>query len=260
MPRTRNSATGPLQPPVFRASRGGFRPNPGKIAVAYIRASTEEQALSPEAQRAAIEQWARARGFTLASVHVDQGVRGATPLEACPGLVAAIEAVRATRAAVLVVAKRDRMARDVMKACMVEALLRREGARAVSAAGEGDGEGPADQLMRTIVDAFAQYERALIAARTKAGLAVKRGRGEFCGGDAPYGYVREGAQVVDGALVGGTLVAVPVEQSVIARARELAAEGASLRSVAAQLAAEGHVSRSGRAFAPAQVARMTSSR
>jgi DNA invertase Pin-like site-specific DNA recombinase len=33
-------------------------------------------------------------------------------------------------------------------------------------------------LMRGLVDLFAQYERALIRSRTKAALAVKKGRGE----------------------------------------------------------------------------------
>jgi hypothetical protein len=55
---------------------------------------------------------------------------------------------------------------------------------------------------------------------------------------------------------GDRLVAVASEQATIARARALASEGRSQRSVAAQLAAEGHVSRTGRTFAAAQVARM----
>ncbi|MGA2451408.1 MAG: recombinase family protein [Polyangiaceae bacterium] len=40
---------------------------------------------------------------------------------------------------------------------------------------------------------------------------------------------------------------------------ELAAEGRSLRAVASQLAAEGRTSRTGRAFAAEQVARMLAS-
>ena len=42
----------------------------------------------------------------------------------------------------------------------------------------------------------------------------------------------------------------------MARARTLAAEGRSLRAVAAELAAEGHVSRKGVPFFAAQVGRM----
>ncbi|MGH7438394.1 MAG: recombinase family protein [Polyangiaceae bacterium] len=46
------------------------------------------------------------------------------------------------------------------------------------------------------------------------------------------------------------------EQATIARARELRAAGLSLRAVAATLASQGRVSRRGRRFLPAQIARM----
>ena len=41
----------------------------GKIAVAYCRASKDEQRLSPEAQRAAIEVWAAREGVTVDELH-----------------------------------------------------------------------------------------------------------------------------------------------------------------------------------------------
>ncbi len=216
-------------------------------AIGYVRVSTDEQVLGPDAQRHAIEGWARANGATLAAVHVDMGVSGAAPLEDCPALVGALTDVRAHRATVLVVAKRDRLARDVMKAGMVEALLRRQGARCVSAAGEGDGEGPADALMRTIIDAFAQYERALIGARTKAGLAVKRARGELVG-SVPLGF----ALAPDGVH----LAPDAAEAAAVARAVALRAEGLTLAAVADRLLVEGHRPRTGARWYAAQVARM----
>ena len=45
-------------------------------AVAYLRVSTEDQALGPEAQRAAIEAWAARQGVQVLSWHLDQGVGG----------------------------------------------------------------------------------------------------------------------------------------------------------------------------------------
>jgi DNA invertase Pin-like site-specific DNA recombinase len=131
---------------------------------------------------------------------------------------------------------------------MVERAADGQGARVVSAAGEGSGTTPADGFMRTVIDGAAQYERALIRARTTAALAVIRARGQKTGGGVPYGFAL--------AADGRTLVAVEDEQATIARAHVLAAAGRSLRAVAAQLAAEGHVSRTGRPFAAVQVARM----
>jgi DNA invertase Pin-like site-specific DNA recombinase len=216
-----------------------------KVAVAYIRVSKDDQKLGPEAQRAQVEAWAAREGVSVASWHVDQGVCSVTPIDQRPALVAALAALREHGAGVLVVAKRDRISRDVVLTAMIERACQACGARAVSAAGEGNGDTPADGFMRTVIDGAAQYERALIRSRTKAALAAKSARGE-CVGQVPYGFVREGAR----------LVAIEAEQVIIARARVLAASGQSLRGVAAQLAVEGHVSRKGSTFSACQVARM----
>jgi DNA invertase Pin-like site-specific DNA recombinase len=183
--------------------------------------------------------------------HVDQGVCSVTPIDGRPALVAALASLREHGAGVLVVAKRDRIARDVVLTAGVERAAGSSGAVVVSAAGEGNGDTPADAFMRTVIDGAAAYERALIRARTKAALAAKSARGEKTGGSVPYGYRLD--------TDGRTLVAVEGEQATIARARALTAEGRTLRAVAAQLAAEGHVSRKGVAFFAAQVGRMLAS-
>lgn len=225
------------------------RASPGSplVAIGYIRASKEEQRLSPEAQRAAIEAWATREGVSVVAWHVDQGVCSVTPIEGRPALVAALASLREHGAGVLVVAKRDRVARDVVLAALVGRATAAAGAHLVSAAGEGNGDTPADGFMRTVIDGAAQYERALIRARTKAALAAKSAKGERVGG-VPYGF--------DLATDGVHLIAVEGEQSTIARARGLTAEGKSLRAVAGVLAAEGRLSRTGRSFAAVQVARM----
>jgi DNA invertase Pin-like site-specific DNA recombinase len=218
------------------------------VAVAYIRVSKDNQKLGPEAQRASVEAWAAREGVSVASWHVDQGVCSVDPLDERPALVAALASLREQGAGVLVVAKRDRIARDPVLTAGVESAAAAAGAVVRSAAGEGNGSTPADEFMRGVIDSASRYERALIRARTTAALAVIRARGHKTGGSVPYGYRLD----VDGR----TLVSVESEQAVIARARSLAAEGRSLRAVAAQLAVEGRTSRTGRAFAAAQVARM----
>jgi DNA invertase Pin-like site-specific DNA recombinase len=222
------------------------------VAVAYIRVSKDDQKLGPEAQRASIEAWAAREGVRVAAWHVDQGVCSVDPIADRPALCAALAALREHGAGVLVLAKRDRIARDPMLTRAVEGEAARMGAVVVSAAGEASGgTAPADVMMRGVVDLFAEYERGLIRARTTAALAVIRARGQKTGGSVPYGYRLDAD--------GRTLVVVEGEQATIARARALAAEGRSLRAVAAQLAAEGHVSRKGVPFFAAQVGRMVAS-
>lgn len=205
-----------------------------KRVVAYLRVSTDDQALGPEAQRAAAERWCRAHGAQLVATFEDH-VCGASPLDKRPGLVAALDALTEHQAGVLLVAKRDRLARDVVLCAMVERLAERAGARVLSAAGEGtEGDDPAAMLMRRIVDAFAEYERALIRARTRAALGVKRARGERVG-HVPIGF-RLGA---DGVHLDGH----EAEQKVVARVLALRAEGLSLDAVADRLNADGVAAR-----------------
>jgi DNA invertase Pin-like site-specific DNA recombinase len=205
-------------------------------AVLYVRVSTDEQALGPAAQRAAAKRWCEARGSQLVAVCEDLAVSGGAPLDKCPGLLSALRELEAKGAGVLLVAKRDRLARDVVKAAMVEQLAARAGAVVVSAAGEGEGTDPAAALMRTMVDAFAQYERALIGARTKAALAVKKAKGERVGA-VPYGWQL--------AADGVQLERCEAEQAVVATCRELKAEGWTLAAIGAELERRGLTPRNG---------------
>jgi DNA invertase Pin-like site-specific DNA recombinase len=107
---------------------------------------------------------------------------------ACPWRSLARLRERRARDGVLVVAKRDRIARDVVLTAGVERAAARAGALVVSAAGEGNGTAPADAFMRTVIDGAASYERALIRVRTTSALAVVSARGQKPGGSVPYGY------------------------------------------------------------------------
>jgi len=215
-------------------------------AVAYLRMSTERQDLSPQAQRAAIEAWAGREGVTVVAWHEDLGVSGGAALEDRPGLLAAIEAVRAEGAGLLVVARRDRLARDVLTAALVERLCERVGARVVASDGTGNGEGPEAALLRTLLDAFAAYERALIRGRTKAALAVKKARGERTGA-VPYGWRAEGKRLVEDVE----------ERATVVRACELRGQGRSLRQIARTLVEDGRRPRNGGQWAIQTIRRLT---
>jgi DNA invertase Pin-like site-specific DNA recombinase len=218
-----------------------------RTAVAYIRVSTNRQELGPEAQRAAIEAWAAREGVQVTAWHVDVAVSGATAIEARPALCGALAALRALGAGVLVVAKRDRIARDVVIAAMVDRAAGAAGARLVSADGTGNGDTPADAFMRTVIDGAAAYERGLIRARTTAALAAKAAKGERVG-ELAYRYRLS----TDGIHV----EADDAEQAVVAAVRELRAAGLSHRAIVRALADRGLVSRAGRPFGQTQVARM----
>lgn len=202
-------------------------PGNPKVAVAYLRVSTEEQKLGPEAQRHAIAQWAAAEGVRVVAWFDDAGVSGGADIEDRPQLIEALFALRPHRAGLLVVAKRDRLARDVAVALRIERDALAKGARVASADGVGNGDAPADHFLRTVVDGAAEYERQMIIARTRGALQAKRRRGE-CTGHPPYGR----------ALAPDRVHMVPAagELAVIADVLRLRASGLSLRAVVAELA------------------------
>lgn len=232
--------------PILSLMTKRARTNP-HVAVAYLRVSTDEQRLGPEAQRAAIETWAAREGVCVTAWHTDAGVSGASSIEGRPALCEALASLREHGAGVLVVAKRDRIARDVIIAATIERAACTIGARLVSADGTGNGDTPADQFMRTIIDGASQYERGLIRTRTKAALAAKSARGERVG-MVPYGWRL--------APNGVALEHDEAEQGVLAAVRELRAAGLSQRAIVSELATRGLVSRSGRPFQKTQIARM----
>ena len=221
------------------------------MVVGYIRVSTDEQTLGPEAQHAALTQWCAAHGAELAAVHADQGISGAAALDKRPGLLAALAALKTHGAGVLLVAKRDRLARDPIVSAMVEAAAARAGATVRAADGAGDGDGPADVLMRRIVDAFAEYERLLIKARTRAALAVKKRRNERVG-EPCYGWKL--------AADGVHLEPDPTEQTIVARVQQDRAAGLTLRAIAERLAAAGLAPRRGGRWHPQTLANVAKGR
>jgi DNA invertase Pin-like site-specific DNA recombinase len=206
-------------------------------AVAYLRVSTDEQAqsgLGLEAQTHACRLWAHREGCELVGPFTDD-VSGAAPLDRRPGLLDALAALGPGD--LLLVAKRDRLGRDPIVIAMIESAVTRKGGRVVSAAGEGTADDdPSSILMRRLIDAFAEYERLIIKARTRAALGAKRRRGERTG-QVPFGS--------DLAGDGRTLTPNPVEAAALADVRTWHAAGWSLRRIARELDARGILPKNG---------------
>lgn len=212
-------------------------------AVGLVRVSTGKQALSPDAQRAAINAWADRAGVVVVAWYEEQE-SGATAAEDRAALQAAVDALRTNRAGRLVVATLDRLARSLATyGWLEEVALPAVGAELVAADAEHD-----DPMMRALRMVFAREERKKIARRTAAALQAKRARGEKTGGTVPYGYTL--------AADGVHLEPVPAEQSIVARARELRAQRLGAQRIAKALTADGFAARNGRPFTPTQVARM----
>lgn len=221
--------------------------------VAYLRVSTDKQAeqgLGLEVQEAAIRKWASAQGYRIAAWTRDEGVSGSNGLDTRIGLLDAVAMIRDGRAAGIVVYRLDRLARDLVLQESLLAEMRKLGGDvfSTSAAEAGylgdDPDDPSRALIRQILGAVAQYERAMIRLRMRSGKARKAERGGFLGGTPPFGYRAEGRE----------LVPDDEEQAVLSRIRELRGAGASLRAICSTLTAEGFQPKRSRTWHPGSLA------
>ena len=196
-------------------------------AIGYIRVSTTEQHLGPDAQRAAMDSWCAANGVELVAVYTDHGISGRAAIDKRPALIDAINAIAEHSAGVLLVQKRDRLARDITNAVLIDTMAAKNGAAVITTEGEtSDANDPNSFLQRALKDVLAQYEALQIAARTRAALAVKKSRGERVG-QVPFGHKL--------AADGVHLVEHDSEQRVIGLVQALRADGLSLRAITARL-------------------------
>lgn len=145
-------------------------------AIAYLRVSTQQQGnsgLGIEAQRQALARFAEAEGIEIAAEHVEtESGKGADALDRRPVLAAALAEARRLRCPV-VVAKLDRLSRDVH---FISGLMAHRVPFIVAELGA-----EADPFMLHLYAALAEKERALISTRTKAALAAKKAQGAVLG-------------------------------------------------------------------------------
>jgi DNA invertase Pin-like site-specific DNA recombinase len=138
-----------------------------KRCISYLRVSTSKQGVDGygvDAQRGAIETYLALTGAELSEefIEVESGRRNDRPI-----LEQALLACRRQKATLLV-AKLDRLSRTVVF------LSRLVEARVDFVAVDNP---HANKLMVHLLAAFAEHERDMIAARTKAALASARARG-----------------------------------------------------------------------------------
>jgi site-specific DNA recombinase len=154
------------------------------IAIGYCRVSTAEQAqsgLGLEAQRAAITQWAVARGMAV-TIYEDAGITG-TSMEKRPALEAALCAAQGDT--VMVAYSMSRFARSTRDMLIIAERLKRQGADLVSLTESIDTTTATGRLVFTLLSALSQFERDLTSERTKAALAALKARGVKLGPKCP---------------------------------------------------------------------------
>ena len=142
-------------------------------AVLYARVSTTDKQ-DPEMQLAELREYASRRGWELCGTFVD---RTSGSRESRPALDEVMSLCQQRKADVVVVWKLDRLGRSLKHLVNILAEWEALGIAFISLRDNSDLTTPSGKLMFHVIEAMAEFERALIQERVKAGLAQAKREG-----------------------------------------------------------------------------------
>lgn len=161
-------------------------------AFGYLRVSGQSQTGGDgfPRQRAAVSAYAAAHGYRITHWFEERAIPGKTEWDQRPAwldMVAALNGVTT-----IFVEKLDRLARDLMVQEHIIADLRRRHVTLISV-GEPDlcVDDPGRKLLRQIMGAIAEYDRAMITAKLAGARKRVKAKTGSCEGRKPFG-AREG--------------------------------------------------------------------
>lgn len=208
-------------------------------AVAYIRASTGKQEISPELQLAQIKTYCTLKRLDLVEV-IAESVSAKILLSKRPqgGKLARL-VERGIRHVIAI--KLDRLFRDAIDALTTTQEWDNAGVELhLTEQPIFNTGGSMGRFVLTMFAGFAELERNMISERTSAALGMKRKKGEKTGGTVPYGFsVKDGLLTLD-----------PSEQTILGRLKSLREAGMSYSRIANEMNAEAIPSKTGGLWHP----------
>ena len=208
--------------------------------MAYLRTSSAANVGadkdSEKRQRQAITAYAKSARFEIAADDwfYDPAVSGADPIETRPGFNRLLDRIEGNGVRVVIIEDASRFARDLMTQELGILSLIKLGVRVITATGDDltDTSDPMKKAMRQIAGAFAELEKARLVAKLRGARERKRAKAERVTLDGR------------GKCEGPQEPCRDLRPEVIEAARKLN-DGRSLRAIAAGLAEQGFVTRTG---------------
>lgn len=200
-------------------------------------------------QLQAIEAYAKRASVELVGTYHDEAVKGSDPIDTRPGFAAMLEALEALEAngtKTIIVETANRFARDLMVQEVGYAMLRARGIDLIAADSPTSflDDTPTARLIRQVLGAVSEFEKAMLVAKLKGARDRKRRMGIKVEGRKSI--AEERPQTIDLARS-------------LARARPKGGKR-SLREVAAALAEAGHTTRTGKPYAATAIKLMLSAK
>ena len=217
-------------------------------AVAYLRTSSAANVGpdkdSDKRQRASIEAFAKAAGYQIVDEYYDAAVSGADPVDQRPGFMEMLRRVTANGAKTILVESPDRFARDLAVQLAGHDMLKREGIALVPASAPDffTEDTPTAVLVRQVLGAIAQFDKASIVAKLAAARKRKRETIGKCEGRKAHVELHPDM----------------VTQARLLRRKRPKGGQMSLRAISAELAIQGYLNERGRPYNPKSIASMLS--
>ena len=214
-------------------------------AFSYLRVSGIGQIEGDgfDRQRDAIARYARKTRLEVVNEFRDEGVSGATDAFDREGLTELFVALKANGVRTVVIERPDRLARQLMVGEIILSEFRKIGVKVISAESGTDltteDDNPEKTLIRHMLGAIAQWEKAVIVQKLRAARTRIRRETGRCEGRKAFGVS-------------------PEEQAVIEKMKAWRTERKSFAEIAAALNAENVSTRSGEGtkWHPTQVQRI----
>jgi DNA invertase Pin-like site-specific DNA recombinase len=219
-------------------------------AVAYLRTSSAANVGSDkdsaQRQREAIAAYAKGANFTLMAEFNDEAVSGGDAIEARPGFAALLDRIESNGVRVVIVEDASRFARQVLAQELGILALQRRGVRVLTASGDDltETDDPTKVMMRQVAAAFAQFEKSRLVAKLAVARKRKRQATGKCEGRKSHAELRP------------EVVKLVKQLRHVGAGRKPKSGIPSLRAVAAELAAAGHMNERGQPYSPKSIAAM----
>lgn len=224
-------------------------------AVAYLRTSSAANVGadkdSEKRQRAAIEAFAKAASYELVGSYYDEAVSGADHVTARPGFTAMLERIAGNGVRTIIVETANRFARDLIVQETGYAMLKERGVDLI-AADKPDAfldDTPTANLIRQVLGAVSQFEKAMIVTKLKGARDRKRA--------SLAKVAKPGVKVkVEGRKNYAELNPKMVELAKTLHRYPINGRRRSLRDIASELAAAGYITGNGKPYAAAAITKM----
>jgi DNA invertase Pin-like site-specific DNA recombinase len=213
-----------------------------KNVIGYVRVSTDgqvgEDKFGMAAQKEQIEEYCEAHDMQIVKWVHDEGESGAEFRPGMDEICYNDETYTNPPFEAVVVAKSDRVARDINVYYYYKMVLRKKDIDLISVAEDFGQFGAFSNMLEAFTICIAEMERNSITYRMTGGRKQKAKTGGYAGGRVPYGY----------SAVNGKLEINEEEAEVVRKIFEMNKKEYSYRAILKSLKDEGIVTRKGKDF------------